>query len=71
MIDFEENDTTLAPIRLPKSLLNAARRKAARNDEKLSQVVRKALRAYVGGTEQLDMLRDGGASSSAKPRKRR
>ena len=47
IINYEENDTTLAPIRLPKSLLNAARRKAARNDEKLSQVVRKALRAYV------------------------
>lgn len=43
----DENRATLPPIRLPLNLLDAAKAKAERRDETLSQVVRRALRAYV------------------------
>ena len=47
-----ENDTALPPVRLPRALLNAARSQAARRDETISQVVRRALRTYVEASEE-------------------
>ncbi len=43
----DENDATLPPTRLPRALLDAAKAQVRRRDETLSQVVRRALRAYV------------------------
>lgn len=42
----DENDACLPPVRLPRSLLDAARAQAKRRDETISQVVRRALRTY-------------------------
>jgi predicted transcriptional regulator len=43
-------------VRVPADLVRHARAAAERNDETLSQVVRRALRAYVGRTpDQLDI----------------
>jgi hypothetical protein len=52
-----ENDATMV-VRLPASLLRHAKAVAAARDETLSQVVRRALRIYVGGgqpAKQLDI----------------
>lgn len=43
----DDLDAAMPPIRLPRSLLQAARAEAGRRDETLSQVVRRALREYV------------------------
>ncbi len=43
---LNENNACLPPVRLPRTLLEAARAQADRRDETLSQVVRRALRAY-------------------------
>jgi hypothetical protein len=49
-----ENDAVLPPVRVPADLLRHARAVAAARDETLSQVVRRALRAYVAaGAPQL------------------
>jgi hypothetical protein len=49
------NDAT-AVVRLPASLLRHAKVVAAARDETLSQVVRRALRTYVGGGEPAKQL---------------
>jgi predicted transcriptional regulator len=50
------HDAVLPPIRLPKNLLIAARQMAHSRDETLSQVVRRALRAYVArAPKQVDI----------------
>lgn len=51
-----ELTTTLSPIRIPCDLLAAVRHKAQREDETLSQVVRRALKAYVTGVTQGDFF---------------
>lgn len=52
----DENDANLPPVRLPRALLDAAKAQARRRDETMSQVVRRALRAYVAsGPVQTDL----------------
>ncbi len=53
-----DNDATLPPVRLPAALLNQAKAQAARRDETLSQVIRRALRAYVGSAPVQTDLED-------------
>lgn len=43
----EDNDALFPPVRVPKALLELVRITAARKDETLSQVLRRALRDYV------------------------
>jgi hypothetical protein len=65
-----ENDAVLPPVRLPATLLRHAREVAATRDETLSQVVRRALRAYVAaGPLQLDL--ESTVSSERRHTKRR
>lgn len=54
--DEKERSTTLPPIRIPCDLLAAVRLKVHREDETISQVVRRALRAYVAGASQGDLF---------------
>ena len=54
----------LPPVRLPRALLDQAKSEARRRDETLSQVVRRALRAYVGSAPRQMDLED--AISTAK-----
>ena len=65
----DENDATLPPTRLPRALLNAAKAQARRRDETLSQVVRRALRAYVASAPAQADLVD--AISAASPKRQR
>ena len=65
----DENDATLPPTRLPRALLDAARGQARRRDETLSQVVRRALRAYVTSGPVQGDLED--AIAAAAPKRRR
>jgi predicted transcriptional regulator len=52
---MDQGDASLA-VRLPADLLKHARQVAESHDETLSQVVRRALRAYVAsGPRQLDL----------------
>ena len=53
-----EQDGTLPPVRLPRALLDQARAEAKRRDETLSQVIRRALRAYVGAAPRQTDLED-------------
>jgi hypothetical protein len=59
------NDGVLPPIRLPSSLLQAARAEAARRDETLSQVVRRALRAYVEAAPRQEVATQRPATKAA------
>lgn len=43
-----DHNGVLPPVRLPRTLLVQAKAEAKRRDETLSQVVRRALRVYVG-----------------------
>lgn len=65
-----ENDATLPPIRLPLALLTAVRAQANRRDETLSQVVRRALRAYAASapiqTDIEDAIRQTKKSNGKK-----
>lgn len=64
-------DATLPPVRLPRALLVAARTEAARRDETLSQVVRRALRAYVGqalAEGELEVAIDAAAPRATRKR---
>jgi len=58
MLDPEEklNSTVLPPIRIPRALLAAVKAKARRRDEFISQVVRRALTAYVEDAPQADLF---------------
>jgi hypothetical protein len=68
----DENDAVLPPIRLSRNLLVAARNEADRRDETLSQVVRRALRAYISQAPlQMDLIGDLAADGGAKPKKAR
>jgi hypothetical protein len=65
-----EGDEMVLTVRVPADLMHNARVVAAQRDETLSQVVRRALRAYAGlGPPQLD-LEDAirGQRQSAKSR---
>lgn len=66
----DENDATLPPTRLPRALLDAAKAQARRRDETLSQVVRRALRAYVASTPPQGDLEDAIAATSPKRQRR-
>lgn len=50
MAKVDENNAVLPPVRLPAALLAKAKATASRRDETLSQVIRRAIRAYVGST---------------------
>ncbi len=51
-----EPEEVVVTVRVPVPLARHARATAARNDETLSQVIRRALREYVGRSpEQLDL----------------
>lgn len=65
-----DNDGVLPPVRLPRALLDQARAEARRRDETLSQVVRRALRAYVGSTPRQMDLEDAIAAAK-QPRAKR
>jgi beta-glucosidase-like glycosyl hydrolase len=65
----DENDATLPPTRLPRALLDAAKAQARRRDETLSQVVRRALRAYVASAPAQADLED--AITAASPKRQR
>lgn len=56
-----DQDAVLPPVRLPRALLVAAKAEAARRDETLSQVVRRALRAYVAETSPKSEPKTGAA----------
>ena len=62
-----ENDATLPPVRLPRRLLEMARARARRNDETLSQVIRRALRNYVAGAPKQTDLEDAIAATQRAP----
>ncbi len=66
----DENDATLPPTRLPRALLDAAKAQARRRDETLSQVVRRALRAYVASAPPQADLEDAIAAASPKRQRR-
>ncbi len=66
----DENDATLPPTRLPRALLDAAKAQARRRDETLSQVVRRALRAYVASAPAQADLEDAIAAASPKRQRR-
>lgn len=68
----DENDAVLPPIRLSRNLLVAARNEASRRDETLSQVVRRALRAYISQAPiQMDLIDTLAAEGGAKSKKAR
>lgn len=68
----DEQDAVLPPIRLPKNLLIAARQVARSRDETLSQVVRRALRAYVDkAPRQVDLEEYLGEAAASSKRVRR
>jgi hypothetical protein len=66
----DENDATLPPTRLPRALLDAAKAQARRRDETLSQVVRRALRAYVASAPAQADLEDAIAAANPKRQRR-
>lgn len=71
-MDDITNDANLPAIRLPKALLAAARSTARRRDETLSQVVRRALREYIGaGPVQIDLEDTIAASRRSQTRRGR
>jgi hypothetical protein len=58
-----DKDAVLPPVRLPRTLLDAARAQAVKRDETISQVVRRALRAYVASGPRQTDLEDAIAAS--------
>ncbi|MBB4200741.1 hypothetical protein GGD83_004570 [Rhodoblastus sphagnicola] len=72
MLDPEEklNSANLPPIRISRTLLTAVKLKARRRDETVSQVVRRALTAYVADAPQADLF-DHAAATKAKPKSRK
>jgi hypothetical protein len=66
-----ENDAVLPPVRLPSRLLRHARAVAAARDETLSQVVRRALRAYIASGPHGRQLDIEDAVTGERKRQRR
>ncbi len=71
MVAFEGDEVVLT-VRVPADLARNARAVAAQRDETLSQVVRRALRAYAGlGPPQLDLedaIRGQRQSARSRPK---
>jgi hypothetical protein len=68
---MENEDETAVRARVPVSLARDAMRVAAKRDETLSQVIRRALRACVASAPAQTDLEDAIAAGRATPRGRR